>query len=109
MLLDRLAKLITPSGCRALLARALYLASSDFRFLRGIQSDTNSGTYLGGLRQSAEGTDPGQVSRGLASLFGTLIELVALFIGDYLAGHVLREIWPEIPALEPTQPSAPRA
>lgn len=106
-LLDRLARVITPSGCHALLTRALTLARTDFRFLRGIQPEPTAGTYLHGLQQRAEGTDPGQVYRGLASLLGTLIELVALFIGDYLTGHMLREIWPEAPMLELTQPVQP--
>ncbi|HLZ31267.1 MAG TPA: hypothetical protein VKV73_28455 [Chloroflexota bacterium] len=100
-LLERLAKLITPSGCHALLARALHLACEDFRFLRGIQPESTAGTYLGGLMRSAEGTDPGQVHRGLAWLLGTLLELVALFIGDYLTRRMLREIWPDVPVLEP--------
>jgi hypothetical protein len=106
-LLDRLAKVITPSGCHALLTRALSLARTDFRFLRDIRPDRTAGTYLDGLQARAEGTDPGQVYRGLASLLGTLIELVALFIGDYLTGHLLREIWPNVPVLDVPQPVRP--
>jgi hypothetical protein len=103
-LLDRLGKLITPSGCHALLARSLHLAQADFQFLRAIQPGSTPGAYLEGLRQRAEGTDPGQVQRGLAALLGILMELVALFIGDYLTGRLLREIWPDLPVLVPTQP-----
>jgi hypothetical protein len=106
-LLDRLARLITPSGCHALLARALYLAQADFTFLRGIESRAEADTYVEGLSQRVAGADPGQVHRGLAALLGTLIELVALFIGEYLTGRMLREVWPDMPALEPTyQPAS---
>jgi hypothetical protein len=102
-LLDRLARLITPSGCQALLSRALHLAQADFRFLRGIQPKVTAGTYLEGLSESAEGTDPGQVHRGLVSLLGTLMELIALFIGEYLMGRMLLEVWPDLPAGDPTR------
>lgn len=101
-LLDRLARLITQSGCQALLARAMHLAQADFRFLRGIQPIPMAGTYVEGLRESAEDTDPGQVHRGLATLLGTLIDLIALFIGDYLMGRMLLEVWPDLPVPDPT-------
>jgi len=56
------------------------------------------------LTDSAAGADPAHVRRGLGALLGTLIELVVLFIGDYLTGRLLREIWTDVPVLEPTHP-----
>lgn len=102
-LLDRLAKVITPSGCQALLSRALRLARADFRFLSETEPGHTAGAYLEGLRKRAEGVDQGQVDRGLAALLGTLMELTALFIGEYLMGRMLLEVWPDLPVHEPSQ------
>lgn len=105
-LLERLARLITPNGCRALLSRALHLARADFKFLRGIEPGQTAGRYLEGLSKSADGTDAGQVRTGLTSLLGTLIGLVALFIGEHLMARLLLEVWPNLPVLEPPQPAS---
>ncbi len=107
-LLDRLARLITPRGSQALLSRALYLARADFTFLRGIEHVSTAETYVEGLARSADGTDPGQVHRGLTTLLGTLIGLVALFVGEQLMTRMLLEIWPAAPLLKATQPAARR-
>src|ERR1700674_2888492 len=104
-LLKRLARLITPNGCRALLSRALHLARPDYKFLRGIEPEPTPGTYLAGLHKRAEGTDAVQVHAGLASLLGTLIDLVALFIGEHLMARLLLEVWPDLPVLQATQPA----
>jgi hypothetical protein len=103
-LLDRMSRLITPSGCRALLSRALHLVGADFAFLRGIEPGSLAQPYLEGIGRSAQSTDAGQVQRGIAALLGTLIELVALFIGEYLTGRLLREVWPDLPVPEPSRP-----
>jgi len=103
--LDRLARLITPSGCQALLSRALYLAQADFQFLAGIDRDLAAAAYLDGLRHRAEGADPRLVHRALAALLGTLIELTALFIGVYVLWRLLLEVWPELPMPDHLQPA----
>lgn len=104
-LLDHLARLITPSGCQALLLRALHLTQSDFRFLRATGPGLTTGAYFHALGKRAEGTDPEQVQRGLAALLGTLMELTALFVGDYLLGRLVLEVWPDMPIREPSHPS----
>jgi hypothetical protein len=106
-LLERLAKLITSGGCQAVLARALRLTGSDFQFLRGVEPGRAPGAYLEGLTARAEGTDPDQVERGLASLLAALLELTALFIGDYLKGRLLLDVWPDLPERELSPPAAP--
>jgi hypothetical protein len=96
-LLERLARLITPNGCQALMSRAVHLARVDFAFLAEVEPGTTASAYVKGLATSGAGLDVELVGRGVASLLARLMELVALFIGDYLTGRVLREVWPELP------------
>ncbi|MDQ6669795.1 MAG: hypothetical protein M3069_03445 [Chloroflexota bacterium] len=98
-LLDRLARLITPLGCRTLLSRALYLARVDFPFLPGVEPGVATETLASEIGKSAAGIDRAQVHIGLITLLGTLIGLVALVIGDQLMSRLLLEVWPNMPVL----------
>jgi hypothetical protein len=105
-LLERLGKLITPRGCQALLARALYLTRADYTFLQGIEPGSTAETYIDGLPGCADGIAPDQVHRGLVALLGTLIGLVALFIGEHLMARLLLEVWSDAPLLKAPLPNA---
>jgi hypothetical protein len=96
-LLDRLAALITPTGSRALLSRALYLTRADFRFLQGVKPGREPGVDVSGLAKCAVVIDEDHLRTGLASLLGTLIEIVGLFLGERLMARMLLEVWPGLP------------
>ncbi|MGI9149358.1 MAG: hypothetical protein ACR2IK_22885 [Chloroflexota bacterium] len=102
-LLDRLAKLITAQGSQALVSRALHLTRAEFPFLQRLEPGVTGEPFVRGLATSAEGTESGQVHAGLNTLLGTLIGLVALFIGEHLMARLLLEVWPDATTPEATQ------
>lgn len=82
--------LVTATGYRSLLARALRLAQVEFPALDAIRIPT-SGGYLGRRPAShARATDD-----GLVSFIANLIALLATFIGDELTGNLIRDAWPD--------------
>ena len=91
----RLAKLVTPAGAQAVLARALYLARAEFPFLEGVQVGSSPEVCLEGLRESAEGVEPVQARAGLALALASAVGLVATFIGDELTLRLVRDVWPD--------------
>jgi hypothetical protein len=100
-LLRRLARLITPIGCQALLSRALHLTRAEFPFLRELEAGLTDDVWIEGLRQSVDGMDPGQARDGLVALLATLIGLVVAFIGEDLTWRLLLELGWKLPVLVP--------
>jgi hypothetical protein len=83
------SSLVSPDGYRALLKRALYLASAESKDLGGTRIGI-SDTYLEGL--AGEASD-----HALVALFAHVIALLATFIGDELTGNLIRQRWPHAP------------
>jgi hypothetical protein len=82
------SSLVSPDGYRALLKRALYLASAETSDLRDIRIGI-SDAYLEG--------SAGEASDALVALFAHVIELLTTFIGDDLTGNLIRQRWPHAP------------
>jgi len=84
--------LVTEAGYRALLSRALRLAQADFPLLGGVEVGT-VGAYFDGRRVVGAGVSEDSV----VALIGTLIGLLATFIGDDLTDNLIRDAWPDAP------------
>ena len=100
----RLARLITPVGCEALLARAVHLSRAEFPFVDGAQTTRKVYSLTQRLRDSAANVGPGQAREGFVAVLGTLIGLLVSFIGEDLTSRVLRDVWPELPMVQLVQP-----
>lgn len=90
-----LATLMGKGGFRALLARALALASADVSWLSALHVDAD-----GSLEQSEDlkaQVDPKEMVEGCVVLATQLLGLLVAFIGDDLALRLVREAWPKLP------------
>lgn len=87
------ATLVTSTGYRTLLARALRLAQAEFPILGALRIPT-SGEYLkGGPAPRSGATDD-----SLVALIANLIALLTTFIGDDLTDNIIRGVWPDSPS-----------
>ena len=100
----RLARLITPVGCEALLARAVHLSRAGFPFVDGAQTARGADSLTLRLLDTAAGVGPTQACAGFVAVLGTLIALLVSFIGEDLTSRVLRDVWPELPMVQLVQP-----
>ncbi len=89
----RVAVLVTAAGYRALLSRALHLARAQSPLLDGVRIGT-SDAYINGPRTAGGGA----IDEGLVALIGTLIALLATFIGDDLTDNLIHDAWPDAPS-----------
>lgn len=85
--------LVTSTGYRTLLARALRLAQAEFPILGALRIPT-SGEYLKGRPVPRSGA----TDDSLVALIATLIALLATFIGDDLTDNIIRDVWPDSPS-----------
>lgn len=83
------SSLVSPDGYRALLGRALYLASAESKDLGGTRIGI-SDTYLEGL--DGEASDD-----ALVAFFAHVLALLAKFIGQALTWNLIRQRWPHAP------------
>jgi nicotinic acid phosphoribosyltransferase len=91
-----LATLMGNGGFRALLARALALASAEVSWLRAIQ--VNADGTLEGLETLQARLRPAEFREGRVVLLGQLLGLLVAFIGPALTSRLLGEIWPQLAA-----------
>ena len=84
-----LGKLIGTHGFDAVLARALTLAKREEASL--VNAVVEPGGALTGLADS-----PPDRERGLIVILSHLVELLMRFIGEDLAGRVVRDTWPNV-------------
>jgi hypothetical protein len=91
-----LATLMGNGGFRALLARALALASAEVSWLRAVQVSTD-GT-LEGLETPHARLKPAEFREGRIVLLAQLLGLLVAFIGPGLTSRLLGEIWPQLAA-----------
>jgi hypothetical protein len=92
----QLAMLMGNGGFRALLARALVLASAEVSWLRAARVSAD-GT-LEGLGAPHALLTPTQFHEGRIVLLAQLLGLLVAFIGPGLTSRLLGEIWPQLAA-----------
>ena len=91
-----LATLMGNSGFRALLARALALASAEVSWLREVQ--VNADGTLEGLKAPQARLKPAEFREGQVVLLARLLGLLVAFIGPSLTSRLTGEIWPQVAA-----------
>jgi hypothetical protein len=91
----QLATLMGKGGFRALLARALALASVEVPWLRAVHVKPDGA--LGGLEQLPAQLDLDKFFEGRVVLLAQLLGLLVAFIGENLTLRLVREVWPKAP------------
>jgi len=89
----QLATLMGNGGFRALLSRALVLASAEVSWLRGLHVQPDGA--LGGLDELPPQLDSDSRFEGGVVLLAQLLGLLVAFIGETLTLRLVREIWPK--------------
>ncbi len=90
-----LAMLMGNGGFRALLSRALALASGEVKWLRAMRVTADGS--LEGLEELYATIAPDEFSEGRVVLLAELLGLLVAFIGESLTLRLVREIWPKVP------------
>jgi hypothetical protein len=91
-----LATLMGNGGFRALLVRALALASAEVSWLRAVQ--VNADGTLEGLEAPHAHLKPAEFREGRVVLLAQLLGLLVAFIGPGLTSRLVGEIWPQLSA-----------
>lgn len=86
---DRLAKLIGVVGFRTLLARALKLARADAPALGALEVKPDG--LIAGLSEALVARSPTEALAAPATLLAHFLALLAAFLGEDLALHLVRE------------------
>ena len=89
-----LATLMGHGGFRALLSRALALASAEVPWLRAVQ--VNADGTLEGLETLHAQLNPAEFLEGRVVLLAQLLGLLVAFIGPSLTSRLVGEIWPQL-------------
>ena len=89
-----LATLMGAGGVRALLSRALVLATIEVSWLRAVQVNADGG--LEGFEALGLQIDPSEFVEGRVILLAQLLGLLVALIGPNLTSRLLGEIWPQI-------------
>lgn len=93
-----LATLMGDGGVRALLSRALVLATDEVSWLDAVQVNAVGG--LEGFEALGSQLDPSEFVEGRVVLLAQLFGLLEAFIGPSLTSRLSGEIWPQIPLIE---------
>src|SRR5688500_15824811 len=89
-----LSMMIGSAGFRALLVRALTLATVEIPWLSAIHVKTNGA--LEGLDELQPQLAPEEIHEGRVALLAQLLGLLVAFIGESLTVRLLREVWPQL-------------
>ncbi|MDP9128836.1 MAG: hypothetical protein M3N35_00455 [Candidatus Binatota bacterium] len=89
-----LATLMGNVGFRALLSRALALASAEVPWLRAVH--VNADGSFEGLDELGAQVDPDEIFEGCIILLAQLLGLLVAFIGQDLTLRFVREVWPKL-------------
>lgn len=89
-----LATLAGKAGFRALLSRALAVASAEVLWLRAVQIEADGA--LGGWDDREAQMDPKEMTEGCVLLVAQLLALLVAFIGEDLTLQLVREAWPQL-------------
>ena len=93
-----LATLMGDGGVRALLSRALVLATEEVSWLDAMQVNADGG--LEGFEALGSQLDPSEFVEGRVVLLAQLFGLLVAFVGPSLTSRLTGEIWPQIPLIE---------
>ena len=89
-----LATLMGDGGVRALLSRALVLATTEVSWLRAVQVNADGG--LEGFEALDLQIDPSEFVEGRVVLLAQLLGLLVALIGPNLTSRLSGELWPQI-------------
>ena len=89
-----LATLMGNAGFRALLSRALALATAEVPWLRRVQVKADGS--LVGWDDPAAQLSPKEILAGRVVLLAQLLGLLVAFIGENLTVRLVREVWPKL-------------
>lgn len=89
-----MATLMGKGGFRALLARALVLASGEIPWLRAVQVN-EEGILKGGEELQAQ-LDPDEFLESQVVLLAQMLGLLVAFIGEVLTVRLMRGVWPKV-------------
>jgi len=89
-----LATLVGNAGFRALLSRALALASAEVPWLRAVQVKADGS--LEAPEDIQAQVDPKEILEGRVVMVAQLLGLLVAFIGENLTFRLVREIWPKV-------------
>jgi hypothetical protein len=89
-----LATLMGNAGFRALLSRALALASAEVHWLRAVHVKADGS--LEGLQELRAQLNSNEFIEGRVVLLAHLLGLLVTFIGEGLTLHLVQEIWPKV-------------
>jgi hypothetical protein len=92
-----LAPLLGSAGIRALLARSAKLSQSRFSFLEAAVVESSTA-----LRECLQAQEAAIATESASAVFGTLLALLTMFIGERLTTQALRRAWPTIEQMAPT-------
>jgi hypothetical protein len=90
----QLATLMGSLGFRALLSRALALATAEVPWLRAVR--VKADCSFEGLDEFGAQVDPDEVFEGRVVLLAQLLGLLITFIGEDLTLRLVREVWPKL-------------
>lgn len=90
----QLATWMGSAGFRALISRALALASREVPWLREVQVKADGS--LEGLAALKVQLDPREIAEGRVALTAQLLGLLVAFIGEDLTRQLIREVWPRL-------------
>jgi hypothetical protein len=94
-----LATLMGNGGYRALLARALKLASAEVSWLRAVE--VNADGAFEGFEPLHARLTPAEFHEGRVVLLAQLLGLLVAFIGPALTSRLMGETWPQLAADNP--------
>jgi len=103
LLCRRLSRSVSAAGAQAVLARALHLSRARFPFLEEVHAGLVPAPCLDGLPERVHGLEADEVGDGLLTLLGTLLDLLVGFIGEDLTLRLARDVWPDLPRLQPSR------
>jgi hypothetical protein len=90
-----LSQLVGAEGCRALLLRALQIASSDFPSLVDVRPAAAPPGRLIGLHKLGR-AQPAEALEAIAAALAGVMWLLLNFIGEDLTQRLLGEVWPSV-------------
>ena len=88
-----LSQLFGAEGCRALLSRALHIASNDFPSLADVRPAAAQPGRLIGLHKLGR-AQPAEALEAIAATLAGVMLLLLNFIGEDLTQRLLGEVWP---------------
>jgi hypothetical protein len=90
----QLTVLMGAAGYRAVVSRAMTLASAELKWLGEVRVDPDGS--LQGLEELAAKFPAGAVAQGRVTQLAHLLELLVSFIGEGLTTRLVRELYPKL-------------